>query len=95
MAYSVTIAALTDVGCVRSNNEDSFGYDPARQVYVVCDGMGGMASGEVASKVAVDSFLATVAASDPSLPVEVVLNRGQGRGHRPADQIYTLPDVGG
>jgi protein phosphatase len=51
------VAGLTDVGCKRSNNEDSFGYDLAAQLFVVCDGMGGMAAGEVASSTAVHQLL--------------------------------------
>jgi protein phosphatase len=53
----VEFAAGTDLGCVRASNEDSFGYDLARQIYVVCDGMGGMAAGEVASATAVRNLL--------------------------------------
>jgi serine/threonine protein phosphatase PrpC len=53
----VEFAAGTDLGCVRTTNEDSFGYDLARQIYVVCDGMGGMAAGEVASTTAVRNLL--------------------------------------
>jgi protein phosphatase len=51
------VAGLTDVGCKRSNNEDSFGYDLATQLFVVCDGMGGMAAGEVASSTAVGKLI--------------------------------------
>jgi serine/threonine protein phosphatase PrpC len=75
VAIKVEVAALSDVGCVRTNNEDSFGYDPDRQVYVVCDGMGGMASGEVASQMAVSAFLGVVATSDHTTPVEVILHQ--------------------
>ncbi len=58
MSLSVEVAGKTDVGCVRQNNEDNFGYDARHGIYVVCDGMGGMAAGEVASKLAVDTVLA-------------------------------------
>ncbi|HEX3435863.1 MAG TPA: Stp1/IreP family PP2C-type Ser/Thr phosphatase [Pseudacidobacterium sp.] len=51
------VAALTDVGCKRTNNEDSFGYDLASQIFVVCDGMGGQAAGEVASNTAVNTLM--------------------------------------
>ena len=47
------VAALTDVGCKRTNNEDSFGYDISTQIFAVCDGMGGMAADEIASSTAV------------------------------------------
>lgn len=57
MSLTVEVAALTDVGCVRTNNEDSFGYDAAHHFYAVCDGMGGMASGEVASGLAIAAVL--------------------------------------
>jgi protein phosphatase len=57
MTVTVEVAAKTDVGCVRQNNEDSFGYDTGHGIFVVCDGMGGMAAGEVASKMAVETVL--------------------------------------
>src|SRR5215469_14499086 len=50
-------AAITDLGRVRANNEDSYGYDPAQELYVVCDGMGGRAAGEVASSMAVRALI--------------------------------------
>ena len=63
----IIAAGATDIGRKRAVNEDCFGIYDELGLYVVADGMGGHAAGEVASRMAVDtirSFIATTVEKD-------------------------------
>ena len=68
MSLQVRASGATDVGRVRRTNEDALGYDIDRGLFVVCDGVGGSAAGEIASRSAVNcvmsNFPAEVAGPD-------------------------------
>jgi PPM family protein phosphatase len=53
----IEAGARTDLGRVRKNNEDCYSIDSSLQLYVLSDGMGGEAHGEVASNLAVQTVL--------------------------------------
>jgi serine/threonine protein phosphatase PrpC len=64
-ASRVTLEAwlVTDVGVVREHNEDSACMEPANGFFIVADGMGGHAAGEVASAMAVETVRKTLEAA--------------------------------
>lgn len=56
-ANKLIYAMLSDRGRVRHGNEDACAASPEAGVYVVCDGMGGAAAGEIASHLAAETLL--------------------------------------
>jgi serine/threonine protein phosphatase PrpC len=49
---------LTDIGCVRPNNEDFYALAADTNLYIIADGMGGRQAGEVAAQMAVETVAA-------------------------------------
>lgn len=68
-ATSVVLEAwlVTDVGVVRDHNEDSATMEPDHGFFIVADGMGGHAAGEIASEMAVETVKTTLIAAQDDI----------------------------
>jgi len=74
----LSVAAATDVGCKRKNNEDSLLSLPECGLFCVADGMGGAREGQVASKAVTDALAQAFSTPDAislDLPAKVRLVR--------------------
>ncbi|HEY6467240.1 MAG TPA: protein phosphatase 2C domain-containing protein [Candidatus Acidoferrales bacterium] len=69
---ALEVAARSDTGRARENNEDSFHVAAELGLFVLSDGMGGLDSGEVASRLTVETVYAHCrdAEANPDLPYE-------------------------
>jgi serine/threonine protein phosphatase PrpC len=86
------IAARSDQGRVRDNNEDCLAYDARLGVAVLADGMGGLRAGEVASATAVDAVMQYLLEHTEQLnPLEIgtTLRAALERANR---RVYSLAD---
>ena len=91
------VGAATSVGKVRPINEDAYLARSAQGLFVVCDGMGGAAAGEVASQLAVDTIASCLeSAGDEPDDQEGFNVRTRRLGHavRQANQAILLRSQG-
>ena len=58
LSLRIDASARTDLGRVRKNNEDAFRIEPDLDLFVLSDGMGGQAHGEIASALAIETVVA-------------------------------------
>ena len=76
----------SDVGKIRTSNEDSYAGNPKNRLFLVADGMGGHAAGEIASQIAASTVEEVVARqADSPDPGETVLAAAREANER----IYT------
>jgi serine/threonine protein phosphatase PrpC/CRP-like cAMP-binding protein len=100
LTAAITSWARTDVGRKRKHNEDAYLVDGELGLFIVADGMGGHAAGEVASAQAVKSIRESLAAGKPQIDAfkksptvearEQVAQLMEKAIHRACADIYSL-----
>lgn len=63
--FALRAVGRTDVGAQRTQNEDAMYFDDFHGTYVVCDGMGGHASGQIAADIAIRSIIYGIKTGQP------------------------------
>ena len=100
----VEVASLTDVGCQREDNEDSYGYWEASddatfarlgRLAIVADGMGGCEGGQFASRIAVDSVQESYSSAQDGDPQQLLLKAVRLANARVQEEARATPSLQG
>ena len=97
MMENFLIASATDVGIARQVNEDSMTVfdSPNGQVMAVCDGMGGQAAGDVASKLAVNIIKDILTDNTFASPEEAIIRSIMAANQGVLNRTAQSPDLEG
>jgi len=91
----IQYSGLSDVGCCRSSNEDSFALEPELGLFLVADGMGGAQAGELASAIATATVVHYVREAAPSRTSEGLLEAIRAANRDILQQAAANPDYQG
>jgi PPM family protein phosphatase len=86
--------AMSDRGCVRSNNEDYCLIEPSLGLYILADGMGGAKAGERASRMAVDT-VAEIVQNAGRRDSQVLLTAVEEANRRVVEAAHSDPSLEG
>jgi PPM family protein phosphatase len=87
--------ALSDLGCVRSNNEDYCLVEPEAGLCVLADGMGGANAGERAARLAVEAVAKTVHGVAPRRDSQVLLRAIEEANRQVLEAARSNPELEG
>jgi len=100
----IEVSSQSDIGCLRQNNEDSFGYWESEddreflrkgRLAVVADGMGGYEGGQEASRLAVETMVAVYRDFKGDDPGQGLIEALQAAHHQIREYSFAHPELRG